>query len=168
MERVPFKRIPLDPRRTNNFLDSCAFNPKLPDEYAASREIERLYDDEKIVLLITHSVEKEIEHPNTPADVKKKALEMARTFDTHLTPDEINRQEAIRVVFTGSGNPETYRADAQHLFLAGKYGGHFITVDGRIIKRRNVLMKICAVDIFTPSEWLEHYHQNVVEDELSL
>lgn len=168
MKRVSFRRIPLDPRRTTNFLDSCAFNPKLPDEYAASREIERLYDDEKIVLLITHSVEKEIEHPNTPADVKKKAFEMVRTLATHPTQDEIKRQETIRIVFTGSGNPETYRADAQHLFLAGKYGGHFITADGRILKKRNVLMKVCSVDIFTPSEWLELYRQSVAGDELGI
>lgn len=166
MERLPFSSMPVNPRITNNFLDSCAFDPKTPDEYEASRTIECLYNNNEIILIIAHSVEKEIEHPNTPEDVKEKARGMIRTLATGLTTDEVRRENDIRAVLSGNGNPKNYQADARHLFLADKYGGHFITLDGRILQKRDPLKKVSRVHIFTPSEWLEHYQRCAAEDDV--
>ncbi len=64
---------PINPLITNVFLDSCAFDPKYHPEDEASMELYKLYDQGELVLHIAHSTQKEIEHPNTPAWVKRAA-----------------------------------------------------------------------------------------------
>jgi hypothetical protein len=62
-----------DPRYGPNFLDSCALSPIDP-EVEASRRIRALGEESTVSLIIAHSVQKEIDHPNTPAEVKREAL----------------------------------------------------------------------------------------------
>jgi len=67
----------IDPSITNNFLDSCPFDPKFAPEDKASVELFDLSKKGKVLLQIAHSTQKEIEHPNTPAWVKAEAQESA-------------------------------------------------------------------------------------------
>ena len=160
MPRVPFgHRLP-DPRRTNTFLDSCAFDPKYHPEEEAAQRIRSLRRETTISILVAHSNQKEIEHPNTPADVKAEAADMNYTIETSLTPDELARRTKIHVALTGDGNPEKYAADAQHLFEAGKYGGgYFVTTDGRTLARKSELQTLSGAIILKPSEWLRIYEE---------
>ena len=159
MTRVPFGRRHLDPRRVNSFLDSCAFDPKYAPEDQAACEIRALGQAGVISLLLAHSNQKEIDHPNTPEDVKREALAMIYTLETTLTPEEVHRKSAIHAILTGNGNPEKYKADAAHVFEAGKYVGYFVTTDQRILNKRNELRHVCAAAIFTPTEWLHVFHE---------
>ncbi|WP_148212495.1 hypothetical protein [Hahella chejuensis] len=72
MNRVPLGRAIKDPRVSNNFLDTCAFDPKFPPEDKIAIDILNIYLNQRnsIVLLITSSNLNEIMHPNTPSEVK--------------------------------------------------------------------------------------------------
>ena len=158
MQRKPFGRSFLDPRRTNNFLDSCAFDPKYSPEHEAAQAIRALGGEGKVNLLLTHSNQKEIDHPNTPEDVKQEATGMIYTIKTPLNSDEENKKKQVHVILTGNGNPEKYSADASHVFEAGKYVGYFITTDARILGKREELGKVCPATILKPTEWLKVFH----------
>ena len=159
MARVPLSRRLLDPRRANSFLDTCAFDPKYAPEDEAAREIRRLSDAGGISILLAHSNQKELDHPNTPDDVKREVRAMIYTIETDLTPEERARKEEIHQVLTGNGNPEKYAADAAHVFEAGKYIGYFITTDRRILDRKSELQSISGAIILKPSEWLRIYEE---------
>lgn len=160
MHRVPFGRSYLDPRHASNFLDSCAFDPKYAPEDEAARQIRELGNSGVVNLLLAHSNQKEINHPNTPEDVKREARGMIFTIETVLTPDERERKARIRAILTENGNPEKYAADAAHVFEAGKYVGYFITTDQRILRKRQELSRVCAATIFTPTEWLRVFNKS--------
>jgi len=158
MPRVPFSRSLPDPRRTNTFLDSCAFDPKYHPEDVAAERIRLIRREVTISILLTHSNQKEIEHPNTPADVKAEAADMTFTNKPSLNPEEVGRQAEIHRVLTGNGKPEKYAADAQHISEAGRYGGgYFVTTDERILAKKSELLKLSGAIILKPSEWLRVY-----------
>ena len=154
MERVPFRRY-IDPRRVNNFLDTCAFDPKYSPEDVAAQHIRALHHSGEMQLILAHSNQKEVDHPNTPGDVKREAAGMIFTLPVTLTKPEIDRKARIHAVLTGNGKPENYVVDAKHIFEAGKYGGYFITTDAHILRKHDDLRSICAATIVRPSEWLE-------------
>ena len=158
MDRIPLGRSHPDPRRANTFLDSCAFDPKCELEHAAARQIRSLRQSVTISILLAHSNQKEIEHPNTPADVKAEAADMNYTIATSLTPAEVTRRAQIHQAMTGNGNPAKYEADAHHVFEAGRYGGgYFVTTDRRLLARKSQLEAISGAVILKPSEWLVIY-----------
>lgn len=163
MPRVPFGRSFLDPRRANNFLDSCAFDPKYAPEHDAAQAIRALGNEAQVILNLAHSNQKEIDHPNTPEGVKLEAAGMIFTLETSLTPDEIARKAKIHAVLTGNGKPDKYAADAAHVFEAGKYGGYFITTDERIIGKRDELRQVSPATILRPSEWLKLFYETAAD-----
>lgn len=158
MQRVPLGRSVRDPRRRNNFLDSCAFDPKYAPEDAAAQQIRALGSDGQVNLTVTHSNQKEIDHPNTPEDVKREANSMIYTINTPLNPNEVRRKAEAHEILTGNGRPEKYAADAEHVFIAGKFGGFFITTDLRILDKRKELGRLCSAIICLPSEWLKVFY----------
>lgn len=146
---------PLSPKQVNNFLDTCAFDPKYAPEDEAAKHVRKLGDEGTVNLVLAHSNQKEIDHPHTPADVKKAAQAMIYTLDVNLNAEERKRKAKIHAVMTGNGDPDKYAADAAHVFESGKYGGYFITTDDRILKKRKELENLSGARIFKPTEWLE-------------
>lgn len=157
MNRIPFGRSPMDPRRTNTFLDSCAFDPKYHPEDQAAERIRSIRKEGKVSVLLAHSVQKEVDHPNTPPEVKAEAGDMIYTIETALTTDEIAREAKIHAALTGDGTPEKYAADAKHVFEAGKYSGYFVTTDNRILAKKAELEALSRAIILRPAEWLQIY-----------
>ena len=104
MQRIPFGRSLLDPRRANNFLDSCAFDPKYSPEDDAAQQIRALGKDGQVNLVLTHSNQEEIDHPNTPADVKREAAAMLYTIETSLNQDEVARKTRFMPSLPGMEN----------------------------------------------------------------
>ena len=113
-------------------------------------------------MILAHSNQKEIDHPNTPADVKREATCLIYTIETGLVPDEANRKAKIHSILTGNGKPANYVADATHLFEAGKYGGYFITTDSRILNRRTELHTVCSATILKPTEWTKLFDESAI------
>jgi hypothetical protein len=146
---------PINPLIANVFLDSCAFDPKYHPEDKASMELYKLYDQGELVLHIAHSTQKEIEHPNTPAWIKREANTFIFTCKVQNVEEEMRRKEAILKILAGNGNPDSMRSDAEHVFEASKYGPYFVTTDARILKKRAELQQLCGVIILRPAEIME-------------
>ncbi|MGA2954648.1 MAG: hypothetical protein ABSF48_02875 [Thermodesulfobacteriota bacterium] len=140
-------------------MDSCAFDPKYSPEDQASLRLFELSENGELSLEIGHSTQKEVEHPNTPAWVKREANKLIRTDETLLTQDELNCKSTILGILAGNGNPGKMVKDSEHVFEAGKYGAYFVTTDERILKKKRELSHIVShtfsVHILKPSELLE-------------
>jgi hypothetical protein len=161
--------MPINPLINNNFIDSCAFDPKYDPEDSASVEIIRLSQQDKLLIQIAHSTLKEIDHPNTPAWVKREAQNLIFTINVPLTSPEINELRKIEVILAGNGKIENIRQDARHIFEAQKYGSYFITTDSRILSRANTLRSDCGVNIVRPSKFLtivKYYLSKVGNDKI--
>ena len=98
--------MPVNPLITNCFIDSCAFDPKYNPEDEASYEIFRLFKDGELLIQIAHSTQKEIHHPNTPAWVKREALNLIYTLPVQLIESEIRKLREIEIILAGNGYPD--------------------------------------------------------------
>jgi hypothetical protein len=151
----------INPRETNIFIDSCAFDPKYSPEQEASEKLFKLSEEEKnkINLIVAHSNKKELEHPNTPAWVTKEAQSRIYTIPTNLTEDERKIKDGILKILAGEGKPENMRQDAEHVYEAVKYGSYFVTTDNQILKREKELFDFCKIRILKPSAMLNIYKE---------
>src|SRR5258708_4307497 len=145
----------LSPLIVNNFIDSCAFDPKYEPEASAAVEIFKLSENGDFQIQISHSTQKEIEHPNTPDWAKNQAGGLIYTIDVQLTPNEEKVLSDVEVILAGNGKIENIKQDARHVFEAGKYGHYFITTDKRILARAEELRDRCGVNVLLPSEFLK-------------
>lgn len=146
--------MPANPLINNNFIDSCAFDPKYEHEDRASVEIFKFSQEGKILIQIAHSTQKEIEHPNTPVWVKHEAQKLIYTIKVPLIANEVNKLREIETILAGNGKIENILQDASHIFEAQKYGSYFITTDAGILNRAHALNLACAVTILKPSDFL--------------
>ena len=153
--RKPMGYRPINPLITNVFLDSCAFDPKYHPEDSSAQALYILHESGKLVLHITHSNQKELEHPNTPSFVKKLAGKFIFTCDVQLVDEELARKELALKILAGNGRPERMLGDAEHVFNASRYGPYFVTTDNRILKKHDVLRRLCGVHVLKPSEIIE-------------
>lgn len=137
------------PRYTHSFIDSCAFNPGGPEE-AASRRILAKWPN----IIVAHSVQKELEHPNTPDDVKQLARGFIYTIETEITPQLRAMRDEIRTLIQGNAKPGKHKGDAEHLFELAKHGGgYFVTTDQRLLGREDELFKRYFITTIKPSEY---------------
>ena len=150
-------RIPdLNPRFGNNFIDANVLDRTGGSEDAAVDEILRIRWG-AFTLLLPHSVKAEIAHPNTPADVKKRSMEFVYSLPVELTPDEQANHDRIRVLIQGNAKPGQHDNDAIHLVESAKYGRHFITNDGRLLKKAGEIWEMLELKVLRPSEFLAAY-----------
>lgn len=146
--------MPANPLTSNNFIDSCAFDPKYEPEDEASNEIFRFYKAGKLLIQIAHSTQKEMEHPNTPVWVKTEATHLIYTIPVQLTEGEVRKLREIETILAGNGKVENILQDAMHVFEAQKYGSYFVTTDARILNRASELRSICGLTILKPNDFL--------------
>ena len=153
----------LSPLIVNNFIDSCAFDPKYEPEASAAIEIFKLSERGDFQLQIAHSTQKEIEHPNTPDWVKRQASGLIYTINVQLTPNQKQLLSDIEVILAGNGKIENIKQDAWHVFEAANYGHYFITTDKRILARANELRGRGGVNVLLPSEFLKSLKAHMAE-----
>jgi hypothetical protein len=127
----------VDPRIQNNFLDANFWDDSgNPIDDSATTEILDLERQEEIGLILPFSVKAELEHPNTPTDVKLAASRMSYTERTELTPNEQVIRAKLLTLIHGNARSGKHDRDVIHLFESHKYGGgYFITKDTRILKK---------------------------------
>ena len=148
------RRESIDPAYSQFFLDTCAFDPKYAPEDKSAAMLWKLYEDGILHLVLAHSNQREIDHPNTPPWVMAKAKTMTYTLPVSLTPDEQIRRDRIVALLRGNSTSNRHLDDAHHIFEASKYGGFFITTDARILKLNDSIYDICTVQVMTPSDAL--------------
>ncbi len=93
-----------------------------------------LANNGKINLLIPYSVKYEIEHPNTPTDVKLKASKLIYSIEVRLTGNIIRTHQQVQKILQGNCLEGKHKKDAFHVVESEKCGGKFfITKDKRLL-----------------------------------
>ena len=137
------------PQYTHTFIDSCAFNPGGAEEAASRRILEKWPN-----VIVARSVQKELEHPNTPEDVKRLGNDLTYTIESELTPDLLEKKKEIRLLIQGSAKAGQHKSDADHLFELYRFGGgYFITTDKRLLSHSNKLFQNYFITTIKPSEY---------------
>ena len=137
------------PRYTHSFIDSCAFDPGGPEEAASRRILEKWP-----YLIVAHSIQKELDHPNTPDDVKRMAQAFVYTVETDLTPELREKKREIHALIQGNAKPGKHKGDADHIFELYKHGGgYFITTDERLLSYSEELFRMYFITTIKPSEY---------------
>ena len=141
------------PQHTHSYVDSCAFDPG-GEEEACSRRLLGFASSGGIHLEIAHSVGKEIDHPNTPPDVKRQARQFIFTNAASLTAEQSQRRSEIRKLLQGNAAPQKHQSDADHLFdLEMHGGGYFITTDPRILRLSDELFRRYFITALKPCDY---------------
>jgi hypothetical protein len=109
------KMVNIDPRFGNNFIDANVLDRKGTPEDKAVDAILRLAEDGEFTLLLPYSVQKELEHPNTPKEVKRRAAGLIFSMRVHLTEQEKATHRRIRDLIRGNAQSNQHDADAFHL-----------------------------------------------------
>ena len=142
-------RQQLHPRYAHAFIDSCAFDPGGSEERASRRILNRVPS-----VIVAHSVQKEVDHPNTPADVKTLAQSQIYTKATGDVPDLTKRKQQVRLLIQGNAKPGKHDGDAEHIFELHKFGGgYFITTDDRLLSLSEKLFDQFSVTTIKPSDY---------------
>ena len=158
------REMAISPLLVTSFIDSCAFDPKYEPETSAANQLHKLSDEGTLQRQIACSTQKEREHPNTPAWVKKQGQSLVDTIEVGMTPYERELLRDVHAILTGNGRSETFAQDARHVFEAQKYGGYFVTTDKRIIDKAQELQHRCGVEILLPSQFLKLVEQFLSEE----
>ncbi len=148
------KRI--DPRYFNTLIDANVLDRLGDADDEAVDEMLSLHGNGKITLMLPHSVKHEIEDPNTPAEVKARAMRIIYTDPVTLTPNEVELHRRMRDLMQGNALPGTHDRDAYHVVEAGKYGGYFVTRDARLLKKGR---EVHALEVVSPTEFMRMYRK---------
>ena len=157
------KRV--NPQIHNNFVDANFWDDSgnlLED--AAMVEILDLEQRGETSLILPFSVKEEIEHSNTPPEIKKQAEGMVYTLRTQLTPNELALRAKLLGLIQGNAKPGKHERDVYHLFESDKYGGgYFITKDTRLLRKAGEVERLLAsLRIVSPSQFVKHFHSDSV------
>jgi len=142
------------------FLDSCAIDSKDNLEKIA---IDKIYLWEKVGAIVdmAPSVQEEINHPNTPSEVKRIVNKLGYTpVKPSLNEEEKKCLDQIKKILAGNGDVRAIQKDADNVFEAyNNAANYFVTLDKRILKKRVQLQKLCSssLTIVKPSELVKKY-----------
>jgi len=137
----------LDPRFGNNLIDANVLDQTGGQEDSAVTEILRLNGELAFSLFLPYSVQAEIEHPNTPTHVKRQASQPLFSMEVQLTGQELTKHEKVRALIQGNAKAEQHAKDAFHLVESAKYGRHFITNDGRLLKKAGEIWEMLQLRV---------------------
>ncbi len=153
----------LDPRICNITLDANAVDRDggLHDGFVD--RLLNLRQAGKINFVIPGSVRGEVQHPNTPTNIKSAVLPEIFSTGVSRTAGEHATLRQVRALLRGNAAPGKHDADAFHLCEAAQKcgGGYFITHDRRMLERREELRPLLgpAFRIVTLCEFLETYDE---------
>jgi hypothetical protein len=145
----------MNPKLCNNFIDANVLDYSGGLEDKAVDMILQFADEGAFTLLLPYSVKAEIEHPNTPDEVKRKASQLIYSVPVQLTPTERATHQKIRALIQGNAKPGKHDSDAFHIVESAKNGGgYFITNDVRLLKKTAEILKALGIKVLKPSEFV--------------
>jgi predicted nucleic acid-binding protein len=148
-----------NPLYVNNLIDANFVDHIAGKSWEPIRHILELYAAGEIQLIIPHSVLTELLSHRTPAAVRAVAQEFIFTIPTSLTVAERIQRDRLLQRAKGNAELKNIAADLSHVAEASKYGGYFITLDERLLKRAAVISDMVGVEVVTP----EHFIKRVAE-----
>ncbi len=152
------KRV--DPRLFNNFVDANFWDSSgIPNEDTSMQEILDFAEREEVTLILPFSVKAEVDHPNTPPEIKCLAARMIYTLQTNLTPDERKIRTKLQTLIQGNARAGKHDRDVYHLFEAEEYGGgYFITKDDRLLRKSEEVERLLSsLRIVSPSTFMKYW-----------
>jgi hypothetical protein len=153
------KEVNLHPTLGNNFIDANTLDRAGGPADAGLDKILGLAEGRVFTLLLPYSVQAEIEHPNTPPEVKRLASRLIYSMRVQLTEPEKATHQRIRELIRGNARPGKHDNDAFHLVESAKNGGrHFITNDDRLLKKAPEIWSALLIRVLTASEFINDYY----------
>jgi hypothetical protein len=159
-QRIPFvtARRPLDPRICNIGCDANALDR---DGTVTDQLVDRFRkhsETGKLTVVVADGVRGEVQHPQTPHDVKAAVLPQIFNLRPGLNAPQQADRRRVQQILQGNAQPGTHAADASHLSEAAETGcGYFITHDKRILKKRAALHAVLppSLTIVTLTEFFD-------------
>jgi hypothetical protein len=153
------KEVNLHPTLGNNFIDANTLDRSGEVADAAVERILAFVEDGEFTLLLPYSVQAEIAHPNTPPDVKRLASRLIYSMRVRLTEQEKATHKRIRELIQGNARSDKHADDAFHIVESAKNGGrHFITNDGRLLKKAPEIWQALLIRVLTANEFIHDYY----------
>lgn len=146
----------INPLLVNNVIDANIVDHIAAEIWEPIRQILELHDTGEIQLIIPHSVRTEILRQTTPAAIRAAAQDFIFTIDVGLTPEERIDRDRLLQRARGNAKLKNIAADLSHVAEAAKYGGYFITMDERLLKRAAVISEVFDnIEVVTPNRFVE-------------
>ena len=153
------KEVNIHPTLGNNFIDANTLDQAGGPSGADVDRILALAEQREFTLLLPYSVQAEIAHLNTPLEVKRLASRLIYSMRVQLTDQEKATHKKIRELIHGNAGPGKHADDAFHLVESAKNcGRHFITNDGRLLKKAPEIWKALLIRVLTASEFINDYY----------
>ena len=155
--------VNIHPRYGNNFIDANTLDSRDSAHDAAVQVILAFAEARKFTLLLPYSVKAEIEHPNTPPQIKRQAARLIYSIKVPLTGPELATHARIAALIQGNAQPGKHAKDAFHLVESAKNGGrHFITEDGRLLRLAPAIWKELQIRVLTPQDFVNDYYPECI------
>ena len=145
----------INPLFVNNLIDANIVHQMAAGTWEPIKRILELYNANKIQLIIPHSVHTELLRSTTPAEVRAAAQDLIYSIPVSLTREESKKRDHFLQIAKGNANLKNIAADLFHVAEAAKYGGYFITLDKRLLKRAATIYDVMGIEVITPESFLE-------------
>ena len=142
--RIPFSNHrPLDPRICNIALDANALDSDGTERDQLVTRFRELSDTAKVNVVLAGGVRGEVQHPNSPGEVKAAMLPQIFNLRPGLNAGQQIERRRVADILQGNAKPGAHAADASHLSEAAETGcGYFITHDKPILGKRDELRAV--------------------------
>jgi hypothetical protein len=163
-KRIPFgtSRQPLDPKICNIGLDANALDRNGTQRDQLVDRFHALASDGTLTVVLGGGVRGEVQHPQTPADVKGALLPQIFNLRPGLNASQRTDRARVLAILQGNARPGKHAADASHLSEAAETGcGYFVTHDKRMLDRRRELHAVLppSLNIVSLEEFFEILHR---------
>lgn len=159
-DNVLYQIAMIDPRICNIGHDANALDRDGTGRDALVDRFLNLASSRRLKVVVAGGVRDEVQHPNTPADVKDGVLPRIFNFRPGLNATQQEQRRRIREILQGNARPGKHDADASHLSEAAETGcGYFITHDKRILDKRDELHRALSpsLTVVTLTEFFDTY-----------
>ena len=123
-------------------IDSCAI-----DYIHNKRALQSFFCSDSFTIYSCPSLDKELNHMNTPLKTREP-LNSLEFFDIPIkwaidhppggySQLDIDILEGIKLILKGNAIDEKHKPDAEHVFSTARNSGYFVTVDPRVLQKRD-------------------------------
>jgi hypothetical protein len=135
-------------------------------ERLAADRLLHLAEEGALSIAVPYSVRAELDHPNTPPEVRRRSARLPFTFDTGL--GDPRRLQLAKQIMRGNAQSGKHDADASHVYDAVAWqADYFVTCDARVHRKGPDLANVFdRLWIVAPSSLLKIYREWICRDQV--